>query len=152
MRFIITPPSDPAKATQGAAALTERFPCRRAQPPVGILEDVDLVVTAKVGRARDCLLGPAQLEDGTKWIPVAVVGASASLFGAVWGQAELRKILDAIGARVIGEELPVSSAYEAFDIDGSLRDPALRAALADLIEQLLEAAWAGQPARVAIPG
>ncbi len=35
---------------------------------VGILEEVDLVVTAKVGRARKCQLGPAQLEDATEWI------------------------------------------------------------------------------------
>jgi DNA-binding transcriptional ArsR family regulator len=35
---------------------------------VGILEDVELVVTAKVGRARKCQLGPAQLEDATEWI------------------------------------------------------------------------------------
>jgi DNA-binding transcriptional ArsR family regulator len=35
---------------------------------VGILEDVDLVVTAKVRRARECRLGPAQLEDATSWI------------------------------------------------------------------------------------
>ena len=35
---------------------------------VGILEDVDLVVTAKVGRARECRLGPAQLDDAIKWI------------------------------------------------------------------------------------
>jgi DNA-binding transcriptional ArsR family regulator len=35
---------------------------------VGILEDVDLVITAKVGRARECRLGPAQLEDATGWI------------------------------------------------------------------------------------
>jgi DNA-binding transcriptional ArsR family regulator len=35
---------------------------------VGILEEVDLVVTAKVGRARECQLGPAQLEDATSWI------------------------------------------------------------------------------------
>ena len=35
---------------------------------VGILEEVDLVVTAKVGRARECQLGPAQLEDATAWI------------------------------------------------------------------------------------
>jgi DNA-binding transcriptional ArsR family regulator len=35
---------------------------------VGILEEVDLVVTAKVGRARRCQLGPAQLEDATEWI------------------------------------------------------------------------------------
>src|SRR5918998_3987738 len=35
---------------------------------VGILEEVDLVVTAKVGRARTCQLGPAQLEDATGWM------------------------------------------------------------------------------------
>jgi len=35
---------------------------------VGILEDVDLVVTAKVGRARECQLGPAQLQEATGWI------------------------------------------------------------------------------------
>jgi len=35
---------------------------------VGILEEVDLVVTTKIGRARECQLGPAQLEDATEWI------------------------------------------------------------------------------------
>ncbi len=35
---------------------------------VGILEEVDLVTTAKVGRARECRLGPAELEQATEWI------------------------------------------------------------------------------------
>ncbi len=35
---------------------------------LGILEAVDLVVTAKVGRSRECRLGSAQLEDVTSWI------------------------------------------------------------------------------------
>ena len=35
---------------------------------VGILEDVDLVVTAKVGRTRECRLGPAPLDDAAQWI------------------------------------------------------------------------------------
>ena len=35
---------------------------------VGILEEVDLVVTAKVGRARQCRLGPAQLDHASSWI------------------------------------------------------------------------------------
>jgi DNA-binding transcriptional ArsR family regulator len=35
---------------------------------VGILETVDLVVTEKVGRARRCRLGPAQLGDAAGWI------------------------------------------------------------------------------------
>jgi len=35
---------------------------------VGILEEGELVVTAKVGRARECRLGPAQLQDASGWI------------------------------------------------------------------------------------
>jgi DNA-binding transcriptional ArsR family regulator len=35
---------------------------------VGILETADLVTTRKVGRARECSLGPAQLDDATGWI------------------------------------------------------------------------------------
>jgi DNA-binding transcriptional ArsR family regulator len=35
---------------------------------VGILERADLVVTAKVGRARECRLGPASLAEATDWI------------------------------------------------------------------------------------
>ena len=33
-----------------------------------ILETVDLVITEKVGRARECRLGPARLEDASGWI------------------------------------------------------------------------------------
>ncbi len=35
---------------------------------VGILEEVDLVITTKVGRVRECRLGPAELHDVTRWI------------------------------------------------------------------------------------
>jgi DNA-binding transcriptional ArsR family regulator len=35
---------------------------------VAILETVDLVITEKVGRARECRLGPAQLENASSWI------------------------------------------------------------------------------------
>jgi hypothetical protein len=35
---------------------------------VCILEEVDLVVTAKIGRTRQCRLGPAELRDVTSWI------------------------------------------------------------------------------------
>jgi DNA-binding transcriptional ArsR family regulator len=33
-----------------------------------VLEDADLVITEKVGRARECRLGPAQLQDAARWI------------------------------------------------------------------------------------
>jgi hypothetical protein len=35
---------------------------------VMVLEEVDLVVTSKVGRSRECRLGPARLQDVTRWI------------------------------------------------------------------------------------
>ena len=35
---------------------------------VGILETVDLVTTRKVGRARECRLGPAQMEEAMLWM------------------------------------------------------------------------------------
>jgi len=74
--------------------------------------------------------------------PAAVIGASTGLFGAVWAQAEARKILSATGARVVDEELPVATADEAFEANGSLRDPELRASLADVLERLLQVACA----------
>jgi DNA-binding transcriptional ArsR family regulator len=35
---------------------------------VRVLEDAELVITEKVGRARECRLGPAQLQDAAGWI------------------------------------------------------------------------------------
>jgi len=68
---------------------------------------------------------------------VAVVGASTSIFGAVWAQAEVRKVLAATGAQVLDAELPVARAADAFDADGELRDPDLRARLAKITGELV---------------
>lgn len=72
--------------------------------------------------------------------PVGVIGASAGLFGAVWAQAELRKILTTIGAEVIDQELPVGQAHAAFDGQGRLEDEELRARLAEIVAMLLDQA------------
>jgi chromate reductase, NAD(P)H dehydrogenase (quinone) len=69
--------------------------------------------------------------------PVAVIGATEGLFGAVWAQAELRKVLETIGAHVLDGDLPVGQAHEAFDAHGELRDPDLRDALAERLTKLL---------------
>src|ERR671934_2495007 len=69
--------------------------------------------------------------------PVAVVGASTGVFGAVWAQAELRKVLAAIGARVVDGELPVGRAAERFDETGRLADDEVRERLAELLDALL---------------
>ena len=70
---------------------------------------------------------------------VAVVGASTGMFGAVWAQAEARKVFGAVGASVVDTELPVVFAHEQFDDDGGLTDDdvrnALTAQLATLVAQ-----------------
>ena len=69
--------------------------------------------------------------------PVAVVGASTGMFGAVWAQAELRRILKAIGADVVEAELPVAAATEAFTDDGGLRDQGLAGELSAIVRELV---------------
>jgi len=71
--------------------------------------------------------------------PVAVIGASTGMFGAVWAQAELRKVLGATGARVAEVELAVGHAHEHLDAAGHPRDPAQAEALRDSVGVLLGA-------------
>jgi len=68
--------------------------------------------------------------------PALVVGASTGLFGAVWAQAEARKVLAAIGARVIDRELPIGMADDAFHPHGPLVDEDLSLALAGILAEL----------------
>jgi chromate reductase, NAD(P)H dehydrogenase (quinone) len=71
--------------------------------------------------------------------PAAVVGASTGLFGAVWSQAETRKVLAAAGADVVDRELPVVQAHTQFDEYGNLREEDLRRRLAEHVAALLDA-------------
>ena len=74
--------------------------------------------------------------------PVAVIGASTGLFGAVWAQAEARKVLSIIGADVIDHELPVGQAESAFAQNGDLVEPEQRALLGELVSVLAARAGA----------
>ena len=84
---------------------------------------------------------PGQLKNALDWAsrpfpdsalrnkPIALTGASTGSYGAMWAQADLRRVLGVVGARVVGEELPVAKADEQFDAAGQLVDPELRARL-----------------------
>jgi chromate reductase, NAD(P)H dehydrogenase (quinone) len=72
--------------------------------------------------------------------PVAVAGASTGAFGAVWSQAELRKVLSATGARVVEGDVAVGHAPERFDADGRLIDDELREQLGELLRLLVQEA------------
>jgi len=77
--------------------------------------------------------------------PAMVIGASTGMFGAVWAQAETRKVLGALGGRVVEGELPVARAAELYR-NGKLELPPkqseqLEGLLAELVseaEQLRE--------------
>jgi DNA-binding transcriptional ArsR family regulator len=55
-------------ATIGQLAAPFGLTLNGVKKHVGILEEVDLVRTAKVGRSRECRLGPAELDDITRWV------------------------------------------------------------------------------------
>jgi chromate reductase len=119
---------------------------------------------AGVARFRDALAGadavlfatpeynssiPGVLKNAVDWAsrpqetsplrnkPVAVIGASTGMFGAVWAQAELRKVLGATGARVTEVELAVGHAHEQLSPTGHPSDPAQEQALRDSVGILL---------------
>jgi chromate reductase len=69
--------------------------------------------------------------------PVAVIGSSAGIFGGVWAQAELRKVLAAMGARVAEVEVAVGRAAEKFDDEGRLVDDEIRLELRESLEVLV---------------
>jgi chromate reductase len=95
---------------------------------------------------------PGQLKNAIDWAsrpvragalwgkPVAVIGASTGMYGGVWAQAELRKILGTAGARVIDAEVAVSRAHERFDADGRLLDDEIRDELREAVNSLVLAA------------
>ncbi len=116
--------------------------------------DAVLVVTPEYNHSL-----PGQLKNALDWIsrpagqsalngkPAAAIGASTGMFGAVWAQAEARKVLGALGGRVVEAELPIPRANTQFH-DGELEltveqserlDEILRELLAE-VEELAVAA------------
>jgi chromate reductase len=84
-------------------------------------------------------------ENALRGKPAAVIGASTGLFGAVWAQADLRKVLGIIGAEVSDAEFPLGQADSAFTEDGRLLDQDSSAALAEVVAGLLAPLGTRQP-------
>ena len=139
------------------------FDALKAVPPYDEDDDGD-PAPALVSQLRDGIAGadgilfatpeynasvPGQLKNALDWAsrpiatnvlrnkPVAVIGASAGMFGAVWAQAELRKVLAAIGARVLEGDLPVGQAQTRFDEEGNLVDEEVRERLEEVVSDLV---------------
>ena len=92
---------------------------------------------------------PGVLKNAVDWVsrprestpfqnkPAAVIGASTGSFGAVWAQAELRKVLASTGARVVDSAHGVSKAHAAFDAEGALLSEADQAACSNVLGGLI---------------
>src|SRR5205809_1056249 len=130
----------------------ERYHGLKAIPPYDEEDDVQPAPPAvadlreAIGKADAVLFAtpeynasiPGQLKNALDWAsrptatnvlrnkPVAVVGASTGAFGAVWAQAEVRKSLAAMGARVVEGEVAFGHAHQHFDERGELTDEQLR--------------------------
>jgi chromate reductase len=143
----------------------ELFDGLRAVPPYDEDDDVE-PAPAAVARLRAAIAGadailfatpeynssiPGQLKNAIDWAsrplatnvlrnkPVAVIGASTGAFGAVWAQAELRKVLGATGARVVDVELTVGHAHDRFDAaTGELTNENLRDELREVVWSLID--------------
>ena len=81
--------------------------------------------------------------------PVAVTGASTGGFGAVWAQAELRKVLATMGGRVVEGEVAIGHATDRFDPLGRLDDPNLDEQVREVANALLVEAWRADPVKLA---
>ncbi len=82
--------------------------------------------------------------------PAAVVGASPGNHGAQWAQADVRRVLTAIGAEVLDAELAVRRVHEKIDANGDLRNAEQEKRLREIISALLELTGAPVPAELAV--
>jgi chromate reductase len=94
---------------------------------------------------------PGQLKNALDWASrpagqsalngksAAAIGASKSMFGGVWAQAELRKVLAAMGGRVIESELPVPHAHERLDGERLELEPEQEQRLDEILAELVGA-------------
>jgi chromate reductase, NAD(P)H dehydrogenase (quinone) len=137
-----------AQALAPAGIDVELWDGLRAVPPYDADEDVE-PAPAGVEALRDAIAEadalliatpeynssiPGALKNALDWAsrpfatnvlrgkPAAVIGSSTGHFGAVWAQAELRKVLGTIGARVVDAELVVPMAHEVLREDGFVDD------------------------------
>jgi chromate reductase len=145
------PPGTELVEWDGLAALPAFDEDLELTPPPAVrafLEAVDQADALLIATPEYNASVPGALKNALDWAsrpfpdnvlrdkPAAVVGASTGLFGAVWAQAEVRKVLKASGAHALEDEIPVGMADTAFDPDGNLMNPELAERLRDLLGDL----------------
>jgi chromate reductase len=114
----VPPYDDDADVDPAPQAVAElRAAIREADAVLIATPEYNHSIPGQLKNALDWASRPAGKSalDGT---PAAVIGASTGMFGAVWAQAETRKVLGAMGGRVLEAELPVAHAHQRERLDG----------------------------------
>ena len=141
----VLPPGTELEVYEGLRAIPAYVQGDEGSPPVAVRRmknalagaDAVLIATPEYNHSI-----PGALKNALDWVsrplagnplmgkPALVIGASTGMFGAVWAQAETRKVLGALGARVLDEELPVAKAPDGLD------DVQMLDRLAELLREL----------------
>jgi chromate reductase, NAD(P)H dehydrogenase (quinone) len=117
----LLPPGTQLELYEGLAGIPPYGEDVEHEPPQAVTELKDAIAAADVVLFSTPEYNhslPGQLKNALDWVsrpyadnpligkPVAVLGASSGMFGAVWAQAELRKVVTAMGGRVTDRESP----------------------------------------------
>jgi chromate reductase len=137
---------DPSSSSAGPGVAEAPEAVRELREAI-LAADAVLVATPEYNHSI-----PGQLKNALDWVsrpaghsalngkPVAAIGASKSMFGGVWAQAELRKVLAAMGGRVIDAELGIPHAHEGLDGERLELDPVQEHGLDEILAELVAAA------------
>jgi chromate reductase, NAD(P)H dehydrogenase (quinone) len=134
------PPYDEDAEASAAPAVEElRAAVREADAVLIATPEYNHSIPGQLKNALDWVSRPAG-KSALNGVPAAAIGASTGMFGAVWAQAELRKVLAAMGGRVVEEELPVGHAKELL-VDGRMElTPQQSEQLEEILAELVSAA------------
>ena len=124
------PGAQPAAVQRLKAALAEADAVLVATP------EYNHSIPGVLKNALDWVSRPI-LESPVRNKPAAVISSSTGMFGGVWAAAETRKVLGALGARVLDETVTVPKAHErlADGADDAFGDE-LRGVLAALAHEV----------------
>jgi len=139
--------ADSEEAGEAPAAVAElRAAMRAADAVLVATPEYNSSIPGALKNALDWASRPAG-ESALTGTPAAVIGASTGMFGAVWAQAETRKVLGALGGRVLEREFPFPHAKDAY-ADGAVRlTPEQSEDLGALVDELVAAAEEAAEAR-----
>ena len=145
------PPYDEDVEVEGTPAVVEelRQAAREADAVLIATPEYNHSIPGQLKNALDWVSRPAG-QSALNGTPAAVIGASTGMFGAVWAQAELRKVLGALGGRVVETELPIGHAKDQLVGDRLELTPPQSEQLEEILAELIaEAEHEAQPALAA---